>query len=139
MVPDPDATTGDLGAIPTVEDSSSPRPAVLRFARLMEAQLREHDDRPGWQDCTLDWLYGRMVEEAEELREAIERAPGQRRGSVSDDWREDYQRAREEAADVANFAMMIADVLGSPTAGEADAILRAAGEDPDGQAGEGSS
>jgi len=73
------------------------RPEVAAFAMLMEAELRKHDDRPGWKHCNLDWLLGRLREETGELSDAVFI-----RG----------QHTAEEAADVANFAMMIADVSG---------------------------
>jgi len=68
------------------------RPAVLKFAHLMEWKLRLNDDRPGWKDCTKEWLLGRLKEELAELEKAH---PG--------------KLTAYEAADVANFVMMIAD------------------------------
>lgn len=101
------------------------RPEVRAFARLMEAKLREHDDRPGWNDPTigdmerddaLTWLLDRLVEEADEVHDALCEYIGD-----DDDDEEDRRhpdRAKHaawEAVDVANFAMMIADVLGFPS------------------------
>lgn len=101
----------------------APRPQVAAFARLMEAKLREHDDRPGWQTDARRELFARLVEEAGEVDEALDRLAvleGRRLDSFEDGLREkafllDKARAHvaEEAADVANFAMMIADVLGA--------------------------
>lgn len=79
------------------------RPEVKAFAALMEGELRKHGHRLGWKECDPEWLMVRLKEEAAELAQAIltheESIPA-------------------EAADVANFAMMIADVeggLGPPT------------------------
>ena len=71
------------------------RPEVQRFALLMEAQLRANDHKPGWHGIASPVLLHRLREETEELAEAISTA---NRDCVV-----------HEAADVANFAMMIAD------------------------------
>ena len=88
-------------ALARIEVLERPRPEVRAFALLMEAELAKHDDRDGWQDCSIEWLLKRLQEEIEEL--AV--APG-------------LQPRGEEAADVANFAMMIADVSGALAAKE---------------------
>ncbi len=88
------------GAMSNVLSINDLRPEVLAFAYLMERELREHDDREGWKDCGSGWLMERLMEEFDELEVAItERFPPRSIGS--------------EAADVANFAMMIADVCGA--------------------------
>lgn len=71
---------------------------VLRFALLMEATLRANDRKGGWKSCTPSWLLRRLKAEVGELhRASVKRLP-----------QADVER---EAADVANFAMMIADNL----------------------------
>ena len=79
---------------------------MLAFAEAMEAKLRRHDNargEHGWRDEHEDWLLDRLREETAELARAIlTRVP-------DDKWR---RRVLHEAADVANFAMMIADVCG---------------------------
>lgn len=91
-----------------MERVSATRPWVNAFADEMEAKLeqnRHKGDREGWSsDAPLE-LMRRLKEEARELEAAL-RWP---RALPSD---ADKQRIREEAADVANFAMMIADVAG---------------------------
>lgn len=79
------------------------RPAVQAFAEAMERKLRKNEHKGGWKDCTWDWLYSRMTDEMCELARAARAADhdGSKRGLL------------EEAADVANFAMMIADVCGA--------------------------
>jgi NTP pyrophosphatase (non-canonical NTP hydrolase) len=58
----------------------------------MEQKLRENSHKAHWRDCSREWLMSRLLDEVEELRAAV----------TSED-------VAREAADVANFAMMIAD------------------------------
>lgn len=94
------------------QDGTAPQPdgireSVLAFAWAMEERLRKYDDergKRGWMTSDPGDLFERLLEEAEELRavlaiEYVEFPP--------------WTRYREEAADVANFAMMIADTTGS--------------------------
>ena len=75
------------------------RPEVLAFAHAMEAQLRANDHKPGWKSDTLDSLHRRLVEESKEVLDSInEEAPP--------------NTIAKECADVANFAMMLADRCG---------------------------
>ena len=71
------------------------RATVDRFADYMERELQRHDDRgtEGWRNCDPMWLLQRLREEVDELEQAIR----QKKHVVC------------EAADVGNFAMMIAD------------------------------
>ena len=62
----------------------------------MEKRLAANDHKGGWEDSTEDWLFSRMIQEVGELNKAL----GLRNGIV------------EKAADVANFAMMLADNSG---------------------------
>jgi NTP pyrophosphatase (non-canonical NTP hydrolase) len=71
----------------------------------MEAKLEENrhkGDREGWQRDHARALFIRLQEELKELELAIDRPVELRRS----------HEIRSEAADVANFAMMIADVAG---------------------------
>jgi hypothetical protein len=70
-----------------------PRDVVLWFAHRMEMTLREHDDRPEWTCETQEYLWSRLMDECMELSQAIDNGNG----------------VIDEAVDVANFAMMIAD------------------------------
>lgn len=78
------------------------RTEVLKFARAMEERLRANDHKGGWKSEDPTWLLGRMLEEAHELAQAV---PD---GAVL-----------HEAADVANFCLMVADVCWDWQAGEA--------------------
>jgi len=68
-----------------------------QFSQLMMKRLEENDDKGGWDDCDPSWLITRLGDEARELIEAYLKS-GDR-------------EIIEEAVDVANFAMMIVDVL----------------------------
>lgn len=81
--------------------SNQPRAQVQRFALAMEAELRANDHKGGWHACTLSWLLRRLRVEVNELERAIKHK--QRVGA----------EVLSEAADVANFAMMIADNCGA--------------------------
>lgn len=99
------------------------RPEVVAFADLMEAKLRENDHKGGWKTEDAEDLFGRLGAECVELSEAI----GLWR--IQDDWRSAAlhlpacrKNVAREAADVANFAMMIADVCGALPAPPASQI-----------------
>lgn len=72
------------------------RPALRRFAEQMELKLRDNDHKGGWKECSNNYLLKRLLEEYQELLKTL--APGGLSFYTTD-----------EAVDVANFAMMIAD------------------------------
>lgn len=80
------------------------RPEVLAFARLMEQQLRANDHKPGWKSDTPWALMTRLWEETHELAGVV--------GASSLKMPRSQEQIGAEAADVANFALMIADVCG---------------------------
>lgn len=88
------------------------RPEVVAFATLMEQQLRanDHKGRAGWKHDAAGALFDHVVEEVRELQQALTA------------WPCDTQAYRtnigKEAADLANMAMMVADVCGSLTGAE---------------------
>ena len=67
------------------------------FSHLMTIELMKHLNRPGWKHECIAYLKDRLGEEIAELCDAIE--SNQPKNVIE-----------KEAADVANFAMMIADV-----------------------------
>lgn len=89
------------------------RETLLWFAEAMEAKLRKNDHKGGWlgPEFTTDDAMKRLGQEADELRSEL--AADCRRGCCpSPEHRltpEAIQRIVGECADVANFAMMIAD------------------------------
>lgn len=78
---------------------SERRAEVEAFADAMEAELRANDHKTGWKDMQPDDLVAMLWDEVRELDVAVQH------GS-------DPSVIRSEAADVANFAMMVADVCG---------------------------
>lgn len=97
------AARAALSAIPARDEAlEGLRPEVLAFARLMETKLRANDHKPGWKSDRAADLWRRLsADETYELYEAITAdAP-------------DPKHVGSEAADIANFAMMIADVCGA--------------------------
>lgn len=75
------------------------RPEVVAFAEAMEAKLNLNDHKEHWNKQSMSYLVQRLREEMLELRDKLntpikDLEPGE---------------ILSEAADVANFAMMIAD------------------------------
>lgn len=71
------------------------RQSVATFAQAMEEKLRENDHKGGWKKCDMQYLSMRLTQEREELRRAVERG--------------NPEEVLREAADVANYCMMIAE------------------------------
>jgi hypothetical protein len=87
------------------------REPVRLFALAMEAKLKKNDHKDGWDNCTTGSLLRRMGIEVRELSTAVHRFKDvEASGSVSEAVA--VERVVGEAADVANFAMMVADVCG---------------------------
>jgi len=105
------------------------RPEVQWFAEQMERRLRAKDAKRGgnsWKSSTSGPLLDAMLEETEKLKdilisrltEEIKRT-GSRRGPVPLNLSEqDRREVIRESADVANYAMMVADVIRCPKAQE---------------------
>ena len=72
------------------------RKKVKRFAMIMERKLRENSFKGGWAKEDWRWLLGRLNEEMLEFQEALFTG----------------KKVSSEAADIANFLMMICDVRG---------------------------
>lgn len=90
------ANTGEWQSnIPDV----SCRTSVNWFAKQMELKLRENDYKGGWGRCSHSWLLNRLKQEVVELEKALDIVDNQ-------------ENVIKEAADVANFALMIADIAG---------------------------
>lgn len=92
------------------------RPVVLAFAQLMEAKLRDNDHKPGWRNDSWKALLERLREETVELEGALLHATfydTSDRGARMNPADLLRNGAAREAPDIANFAMMIADVCGA--------------------------
>lgn len=77
-------------------DNDQEENALRRFTATMRAKLFANQHKGGWADCDPAWLHHRAEEEMDELAKAIARG--------------DPDAIEAEAADVANFCLMIADV-----------------------------
>ena len=94
------------------------RPQVLSFAILMEEVLRENDHKGGWEDCDLEDLSQRIWGEAFELSAAVR--PFYQAICMGDAVSDLMQiEIGNEAADVANYAMMVADLVHALPANDA--------------------
>lgn len=86
------------------------REPLVRFVFAMEAELQANDHKGGWEGCTLRQMLDRLREETDELEEAVATLEDYQ-GESTDPARRHLQvQVRREAADVANFAMMIHDI-----------------------------
>lgn len=72
-------------------------PSLLSFVECMVVKLDENSGKGGWSNDSPDSLLLRVFEEAVELTSAVKH--------------ETSDAVIREAADVANFAMMVADVV----------------------------
>ena len=80
--------------------SGSVRRPVVTFAIKMESVLRANDHKGGWTGCAPQWLLMRLKQEVAELEFAMKYHSVESGSAI------------KECADVANFAMMIADNMG---------------------------
>ncbi len=88
------------------------RERIRWFARRMEKKLRQNDHKGHWSNCTRAYLIRRMRTELKELAAKVTNFGRLTRKSMTDAGLQDSARALiSEAADVANFAMMLADVV----------------------------
>lgn len=72
------------------------RDSLATFAHAMEGRLRANDHKEHWSFYSVGHLRKRIADELGELKRAI-------------DAKESPERILREAADVANFCMMVAD------------------------------
>ena len=80
----------------------APRAIVKWFGRQMEVKLRENDHKEGWLGCAEEFLLDKLDEELDELKRAVKDCAA--------------ALITEECADLANIAMMLADISGSDLA-----------------------
>jgi hypothetical protein len=92
---------------PQRQESPVPRDAIVRFSRYMEQKLKINDHKKHWNVCSDQYLLSRLKEEVFELEQEMGKS-----GSGMD--------VIQECADVANFAMMIADNFRRRIPGEDD-------------------
>jgi hypothetical protein len=78
------------------------RDEVIVFAFMMEEKLKKNDHKGGWHNVPTGQLWHRMHAETGEMDEAlVNRAT------------DDVMPVFREAADIANYAMMISDNMGA--------------------------
>ena len=77
------------------ENARAVGPAVAQFAAHMRRKLLENTHKGPWRELSSDYLMTLMADEMDELEEALEKG--------------DPKAIIDECADVANFAMFIAD------------------------------
>lgn len=92
------------------------RQDVTTFAEIMDRKLSANAHKGHWGGCRPEWLLARLLEEAGELAacllkrdDALRMLQISERGALNPDYAKTIAR---EAADVANFALMIADLCG---------------------------
>ena len=66
------------------------------FTKEMRKKLRQNEHKLDWRNYSISWLLARLEEEVEELKTSL----------INQD-----TNSVEEAADIANYAMMIGDIL----------------------------
>ena len=83
------------------------RREVLRFTDEMERVLQKNDYKGGWQDCKIEYLRARLIEELGEYFARV---------AINIDYEStkpldarDKELERKELVDIANFAMMLWD------------------------------
>lgn len=69
------------------------RKEVAEFALAMEEKLKLNDHKKHWQDCSMSYLYNRLLGEMKELKNAL--------------LEQDRENSPSECCDVANFVMFI--------------------------------
>ena len=77
------------------------RESVQWFGEQMEHELSDNDWKGTWDNCSFGWLSRRLGQEFRELKRRLPRGNGLDRKLAT--------QIISEAADVGNFAMMIAD------------------------------
>lgn len=80
-------------------------PTVTMFAEAMKDGLDVNEHKGGWEDCSEEFLIAKLAEEFAEFVQAVK-------------GEESAEAIREEAADLANVAMMLADNCGAFDVGE---------------------
>lgn len=89
------------------------RPEVQWFAIEMEKKLALNDHKTGWKDCEVDMLISRLKEETQELEDEWWKRKNDFGRSASEGFMftSSNEELIKECADIANFAMMVADLF----------------------------
>jgi len=81
------------------EDMERDLKAFEEFKRQMIRKLGHNSDKKHWLNCSYDYLFSRLQEEVKELQEIL----------LDDKIPYKHKKMILECADIANFAMMIAN------------------------------
>lgn len=74
-------------------------PQVIAFAKAMDEVLSRNDHKGGWQDCDIEYLRHRLVEEMGEYFALL--------SCSKEAWTK--ERDKKELVDISNFCMMLWD------------------------------
>ena len=90
---------------PELEKVSFPidikHPQVIAFAKAMDDVLCNNDHKGGWQNCDINYLRFRLVEEMGEYFAWV---------NGDDGWKEEkIKQMKKELLDIANYALMLWD------------------------------
>lgn len=97
---------------PSAERVAGIRPCVLHFAVEMERKLKANDWKKHWSNFSIEWLFDRLADgEMVELKLAISNLANAKEAGNNQRVGRCALNVVEEAVDVANFAMMIADII----------------------------
>jgi hypothetical protein len=86
-----------------------PRKEVLQFAEEMENKLRQNDHKGHWLNCRWYEIFPRIMDERDELLAAIK--PRELHTMNHNLTLQQKREIISECADIANFAMMVADIV----------------------------
>lgn len=91
------------------------RQPLIWFADKMEEKLKKNDHKGGWDNCEIGWLIKRLEEETEELKNHYWKFTHENGRSAGEGFIIPSETVDiiNECADVANFAMMIANKIES--------------------------
>lgn len=86
---------------------------ITNITTLMREKLAKHRSKGGWRDDGMWQLYERLTDEVTELRHALQAYDDALTVGESERLTQQFSHAAQrECADVANFAAMVADVIG---------------------------
>lgn len=90
------------------------RNEVLGFSLMMEKALQRNDYKGGWQSMSTGQIMTRIYEEMRDLntaRKALDKVKGNVVMGITSDPAREREDVKRQAINVANFCMMMVDVL----------------------------
>jgi len=89
----------------------TPRQSVQNFAQEMERKLRDNEHKGNWLNTDLLDMLDKLTEEKQELVRAVKKHNANYYSPNQPIDKNIMQQVTDEAADVANIAMMVADIV----------------------------